>query len=244
MASKSTSNTGTPGAANGTSGKPKRTQQIRMAFKLTREADPRLVPVMLAWGIGFFAVLLAVGFLINSPIFFGILGALVALAAMMFVFNRRAQRAMYLRIHGEVGAAASVLKGMLSERRGWQVTEGARFNRNQDMVHRVLGRPGFILVGEGNPNRLRAMFAEERKKLTRLFGPEVPIHEKDYIAGDGPDEVPIAKLYKTLGKLRPVIKPAQIVEYSQRLRAVGEREMPIPKGPVPRGGRMPRGQIR
>ena len=36
-------------------------------------------------------------------------------------------------------------------RRGWIVKPVVAFTKNQDIVHRVVGKPGVILVGEGNP---------------------------------------------------------------------------------------------
>ena len=120
--------------------------------------------------------------------FYGIFGIPVAVLAAMIVFGRRAQRAAYSSIKDQAGAAASVLDTL---RRGWDVTPGVRFNRQQDMIHRVLGRPGIILVGEGNPNRLKALFTEERRHLTRLFGPDVPLVGQDIVAGDEEGMVPL-----------------------------------------------------
>lgn len=219
-------------------------RQFGTAFKLTREADAKLVPIMAGTWLAVFVVVLVVGFVLDDPIVLGVLGAVLGLLAAIIVFGRRAQRAMYTRIHGEFGAGASVLKSMLSEKRGWDVTEAVRVNRSRDMIHRVLGRPGIILVGEGNPNRLRALFAEERKHLTRLFGPEVAIHDKDIVVGDEEGQIPLGRLQRTMTKLRPVLRPSQVNEYAQRLRAVGERQIPLPKGPIPRNGRMPRGNMR
>ena len=44
--------------------------------------------------------------------------------------------------------------GML--RRGWKADPAIGFTKQQDVVHRVVGPPGIVLVGEGNPSRLRA----------------------------------------------------------------------------------------
>jgi hypothetical protein len=218
-------------------------QQLGTAFRLTREVDRKLVPAMAGIGGAVFVILLVAGLVTGDLIPLAILGVLAGLLAALITFSRRAQHAMYTRMHGEFGAGASVLKSMLERerRRGWEVTEAVRVNRSRDMIHRVLGRPGIILVGEGNPNRLRALFAEERKHLTRLFGPEVVIHDKDIIVGDGEDQVPLSKLHRTMTKLRPALRPSQVNEYRMRLKAVGERQLPLPKGPIPRSGRMPRG---
>ena len=66
---------------------------------------------------------------------------------------------------GAAGAAAAALR-MLS--RGGRPTQPIAFNKQQDVVHRVVGPPGIVLVGEGNPNRLKALMATERRKHERV----------------------------------------------------------------------------
>jgi hypothetical protein len=222
-----------------------RLKQIREVYGMTRKEDPKLPLVLAAWAVGALVVFVALGFALGSPLFYGIFGIPVAVLAAMIIFGRRAQRAAYSSIKDQPGAAASVLDTL---RRGWDVTPGVRFNRQQDMIHRVLGRPGIILVGEGNPNRLKALFTEERRHLTRLFGPDVPLVAEDIVAGEDEGKVPLGKLNKTVMRLKPAagkayLRPAQVQEYQNRLKAVGTN-MPIPKGPMPRNGKMPRGQMR
>ncbi|GAA2001691.1 DUF4191 domain-containing protein [Catenulispora subtropica] len=241
MARDTTTNTPDGGAAP----KKGRIRQIREVYSMTRKEDPKLPLVLAAWGVGALVVFVGLGFLLGSPVFYGIFGIPVAVLAMMIVFGRRAQRAAYASIKGQPGAAASVLDTL---RRGWDVTPGVRFNRQQDMIHRVLGRPGIILVGEGNPNRLKTLFTEERRHLTRLFGPDVPLVAEDIIAGDEEGMVPLGRLNRTVMRLKPAagksyLRPAQVLAFQNRLKAVGPN-MPIPKGPMPRNGKMPRGQIR
>jgi hypothetical protein len=145
------------------------------------------------------------------------------------VFGRRAQTAQYAEIEGRPGAAAAVL-GQL--RRGWKVEPGIAFNRNQDLVHRVVGPPGIVLVGEGNPHRLRSLLATERRKHERVTA-DTPIHE--VVAGDGEGAVPVRKLTRHVSKLGRNIKPAEMTDVLQRLKALdaNRSNIPIPKGPVP-----------
>src|SRR5512139_2178753 len=116
-----------------------RIKQIRDVYKMTRENDPKIPLVLAAWGLSALAVFVLLGVLLGSVIFYAVFGVPVAALAMMIVFSRRAQRAAYGSIKGQPGAAASVLDTL---RRGWDTTPGVRFNRQQDMIHRVLGRPG------------------------------------------------------------------------------------------------------
>jgi hypothetical protein len=43
-------------------------------------------------------------------------------------------------------------------------------NAKQDMVHRVVGRCGIVLVGEGAPQRVKGLLAKERKRMQRVVG--------------------------------------------------------------------------
>ena len=81
------------------------------------------------------------------------------------VFSRRAQRAVYGQMEGQAGAAAGAL-GLL--KRGWHVDPAIAFNKQQDVVHRVVGPPGIILVGEGNPGRLKSLLTSERRRHERV----------------------------------------------------------------------------
>jgi len=154
------------------------------------------------------------------------------LLAVLIVFGRRAQKAAYAQIEGQPGAAAAAL-GML--KRGWKVDPAIAFNRNQDIVHRVVGPPGIVLVGEGNPNRLKALLTIERRKHERVAS-ETPIHE--VISGNPdqhPEAVPVSKLSRHVTKLGRKVKPAEMTDVLARLRALdaNRSNMPIPKGPIP-----------
>jgi hypothetical protein len=110
--------------------------------------------------------------------------------------------------------------------------------RNQDVVHRAIGRPGVVLVAEGTPTRLPNLLAQEKKKLGRVV-PDVPIY--DFQAGNADGQVPLRKLQREVMKLPRNLKPGQVAEVERRLKAMGSLNAPIPKGPVPRNVRMPRG---
>jgi len=49
---------------------------------------------------------------------------------------------------GSARAAAAVLQNM---RGNWRVTPAVQYSKEQDLVHRVIGRPGIVLVGEAPP---------------------------------------------------------------------------------------------
>ncbi|AJZ85359.1 MULTISPECIES: DUF4191 domain-containing protein [Streptomyces] len=221
-----------------TSENPGRLKQIALTYKMTKRVDPKVTLVVAGVGIVTFGVLLAIGFLIGHPIFAGILGFVLAFLAMAIIFGRRAERAAFGQMEGQPGAAAAVLENV---GRGWSVTPAVAMNRNQDVIHRAVGKAGVVLVAEGNPNRLKSMLAAEKKKMARIVA-EVPVH--DVIVGSGEGQVEIKKLRTTLLKLPRVLPGAQVTVVNDRLRALGDlmSNMPIPKGPMPKGMRMPKGR--
>jgi Domain of unknown function (DUF4191) len=214
---------------------------IRMNYRMTKEADPKL-PLIL---IGAFLLVGAVGFsltylLLNSILFGSITGVLFGLIGTLLVLTRRSQRAMYKQIEGQLGAAGRVL-GLL--RRGWKVEPGIAFNKNQDLVHRVVGPPGIVLVGEGNPSRVKALLADQRRKHERVVA-DSPVQE--IVVGYDEGEVPLTKLVKHIMKLKKTTKPAEMTDILARLKALDAqgRNIPIPKGPVPTSMKGMRGNLR
>ncbi|MFP1623988.1 DUF4191 domain-containing protein [Streptomyces sp. 5K101] len=216
---------------------PGRLKQIALTYKMTRKADPKVGLVVAAVGIVTFGVFLAIGFLIDHPIYLGILGFLLAFLAMAIVFGRRAERAAFGQMEGQPGAAAAVLQNV---GRGWTTTPAVAMNRNQDVVHRAVGKAGIVLVAEGNPNRLKSLIAAEKKKMNRIVV-DVPVH--DIMVGNGEGQVPLKKVRATMLKLPRVLSGPQVTTTNDRLRAMGDlmSNMPLPKGPMPKGMRMPRG---
>jgi hypothetical protein len=219
---------------SGSSASPGRLKQIGQTYKMTQRVDPKVGLVIAAVGIVTFGAILAIGFALGHPVYAGIVGFLLAFVAMAIVFGRRAERAAFGQMEGQPGAAAAVLDNV---GRGWTVTPAVAMNRNQDVVHRAVGRAGIVLVGEGNPNRVKALLAAEKKRMARVVY-DAPV--TDIIVGTGKDEVPLKKIRTTLLRLPRVLPGPKVTEVNDRLRALGDlmKNMPIPKGPMPKGGRL------
>ena len=132
-----------------------------------------------------------------------------------------------------MGAAASVLMAI---RKGWTTTPAVQVNKNQDMVHRSVGRPGIVLTAEGT-FATRQLLQTARRDAER-FAPGVPIYE--ITVGDGDGEVPLRKLQKHVGKFKKSLSPRQVREVRARLKAVGGMSLPMPKGPMPKNVRVPK----
>ncbi|MCX4509490.1 MULTISPECIES: DUF4191 domain-containing protein [Streptomyces] len=219
------------------SANPGRLKQIALTYKMTRRADSKIGLVLAGVGIVTFGVFLAIGFLIDHPIYLGVLGFLLAFLAMAIVFGRRAERAAFGQMEGQPGAAAAVLQNV---GRGWTTTPAVAMNRSQDVVHRAVGKAGIVLVAEGNPNRLKTLLAAEKKRMARV-AVDAPVH--DIVVGNDEGQVPLKKLRTTMMKLPRVLTGPQVTQTNDRLRAMGDlmSNMPLPKGPMPKGMRMPRG---
>ena len=212
-----------------------RVAQIRSAYTMTRKVDPMVGWVTIAAALLVFAVVLAVGYLIGHPVYLGIMGVLAGFLVATIVFGKRAEKAAFSQVDGQPGAAAAALNML---RRGWSVTPAVAVTRNQDIVHRAVGRPGVVLIGEGVPSRVQALLVTEKKKVAR-YVPDVPVY--DVQAGNGDGQVPLRKLNNHLMKLPRNLTTTQVSEVNRRLKALGTMNLPIPKGPMPKGMRMPRG---
>jgi hypothetical protein len=240
---RTTKPTGKTAAKAGTKGKPARTKpsrgerakQIKMAFKLTRDNDPRLVLLLLSSFLVPLVVFIGLGILLGHPIYLGILGLLTGVLALVAVFGRRMQKMQFSQVEGQPGAAAAVLQTI---RGNWRVTPAVQFNREQDLVHRVVGLPGVILVGEGNPGRTRGLIGTEKKRLARFIG-DTPLY--DVMVGDGEGQIPLKGVQRHLMKLPRNIKPARVNELERMFKAMPSG-LPIPKGAMPT--RVPRGKMR
>jgi Domain of unknown function (DUF4191) len=222
-----------------------RRQQFVATYKMAKQTDRHLG----LWLLGAFLLGAAIGFgvfwVLPGEGALGLIisiagGVLTGLLAAVVLFGRRAQRSAYRQLDGRPGAAGQAL-GLL--RRGWKTDAMIAFTKQQDVVHRVVGPPGIVLVGEGNPNRLRGLMTNERRKHERVAS-EVPIHE--VICGDGEGEVPLPRLVKHVSKLGKNVKPAELTDVLSRLKALdaNRSSIPMPKGPVPTSMKGLRGQMR
>jgi len=221
--------------------KPKRSSQLRQAYRATKRLDPKLGLILLATFVGVAAVVgVLIWLLLDTIVFAAIIGLLFGSLITLIVFGRRAQAANFRELDGKPGAAAAVL-GML--RRGWKVEPMVAFTKQQDVITRVVGPPGIVLVGDGNMNRLKPLMASEKRRHAQVAS-EAPIHE--IYMGDGEGQIPMRKLMRRVAKMKRAIKPAEMTDILQRLKAVDARRgmMPIPKGPVPTSMKGQRGNLR
>jgi hypothetical protein len=214
-----------------------RVAQMRAVWKMTREGDSRLIPYVFGSALVVLAILVVVGLLIGQIILFAPLGVIGAVLTGTAIFGRRATKAVHSSLEGRPGAAAAVLQMMRGD---WRITPAVGFTRNQELVHRVIGKAGVVLVGEGaSTTAIRQLIIDQKRRIGRV-APDTPIH--DVIVGDGEGRIATQKLQSHLVKLPRKLKKTEINAVEARMKALGGPNIPIPKGPMPT--RMNRKQMR
>jgi hypothetical protein len=214
-----------------------RVRQMLDVWRMTRETDSKLVPIVFGSALVVLAVLVVVGILIGQIIIFAPLAVIGAVLTGTALFGRRATTAVHASLEGKPGAAAATLQMMRGD---WRITPAVGFTRNQELVHRVIGRSGVILVGEGaSTTAIRQLIVDQKRRIGRV-APDTPIH--DVIVGDGEGRIESRKLQGHIVKLPRKLKKTEVNAVEARMKALGGPNVPIPKGPMPT--RMPRKQMR
>ncbi|GAA4402058.1 DUF4191 domain-containing protein [Tsukamurella soli] len=211
-----------------------RYKQMWQAFQMQRKEDKLLLPLMIGAFVGVIVVAVIIGLLISKWWLFLILGVLLGALLAFVVFTRRLERNVFAKNEGQPGAAGWALDNMRGQ---WRVTQAVATTTHADAVHRVLGRPGVVLVGEGNPGRVKGLLAQEKKRTARIVG-DTPIYE--FVTGSEEGQIPLRKLQRTLAKLPSNISTDKLDTLEQRLAALGAKAggAQLPRGPLPQGAKM------
>ncbi|HEV7962798.1 MAG TPA: DUF4191 domain-containing protein [Actinoplanes sp.] len=211
-----------------------RLKQIGQVFTFTAKQDKWFIPLLMAavlipLALTVLVVLLGLGWT-WIPI-----GVLVALFAALIVLNLRSNAAMMNAAEGQPGAAAQIVENMRGD---WRVRPAASSTTQFDMVHVVIGRPGVILLGEGQPQRVRGLIGQEKRRLTKVIG-NAPLY--DYVIGKGEGELSVRKLRSTVMKLPRNLTGKDVNALDKRLGALMARPQ-MPKGAIPKSMRPTKGQ--
>jgi hypothetical protein len=212
-----------------------RLKQIGMVFSFTAKRDKWFLPLVAG------AVLIPLALTVVAVITWGWLwlpvGILLTLLAVLIVLNLRSSAAMMTAAEGQPGAAAQLVENMRGD---WRVTTAVSSTTQMDMVHLVLGRPGVILLAEGNPQRVRGLLGQEKRRLAKVIG-NAPMY--DYIVGTGEEELSIRKLRTTLMRLPRNLTGKDVNALDKRLSALAARPQ-LPKGAIPKNMRPSKGAFR
>jgi F0F1-type ATP synthase assembly protein I len=214
-----------------------RMRQIKRAYQVTHEHDRALPYLLLAAFLLPLAVAVIIGLLTDQLLNLIFVGLGIAILLPMIVLVRRAKKATYKRYAGQAGSAEVALS-MLPKK--WVSSPVIAANKSQDVVHRTLGPGGLVLIGEGEPGRVKALLASEVRKHERVaYG--VPI--TSVVMGNKTGQVPLDKLADHIRKLPKTLQPNQVTDLRQRLRALDavRPTIPVPKGPMPTNPRQVKG---
>jgi hypothetical protein len=209
-----------------------RRAQILEAFTIQRREDKALLPLMIGAFLVITGVVFAVGLLFQRQWIALPLGVTLGGLGAILIFSRRVQRTVFTKAEGQPGAAAWALESL---RGGWKVTPAVAGTTQLDAVHRVIGRPGVVLVAEGAPHRLKPLLGQEKKRVSRLIG-DIPIY--DVTVGNDEGQVPLAKLPRHLAKLPRNISKEEVDGLESKLTILAARGAAMPKGPLPPGAKM------
>jgi hypothetical protein len=212
-----------------------RLKQIGQVFSFTAKQDKWFIPLLLA------AVVIPLALTVVAVLLWGWIylpiGIMVTLLAAVIVLNLRSNAAMMNAAEGQPGAAASLIENMRGD---WRVRPAASSTTQFDMVHLVIGRPGVILLGEGQPQRVRVLLGQEKKRLSKVIG-NAPLY--DYVIGSDEGQLPVRKLRSTMMRLPRNLTGKDVNALDKRLGALMARPQ-MPKGAIPKNMRPSKGAFR
>ncbi|MFZ4117176.1 MAG: DUF4191 family protein [Rhodoluna sp.] len=210
--------------------------QFREQVRFLKDADPKAVPLGILFGSLMFLAILTVGVFISNFQFLGIvIWAILAIVTgyltLLLTMTRRANTAIFKKYENEPGRI-SITVGTLTRRKWKGTNQPVAINaRTKDMVFRIVGPAGVVLMAEGNRTSAKALLEEERRKVQRLAS-GVTVHTF-YSAQDG-DGVPLGQLHKKVSRLKRTLNRAEIRAVQNRLASIDSRSgLPIPKGVDP-----------
>jgi hypothetical protein len=206
-----------------------RIKQIGMVFAYTAKRDKLFIPLVIGAALVAIGITALLVVLMHSWIYV-VLGVMLVLLSSVLVLNLRANKAMMAEAEGQPGAAASIVENMRGD---WRVTPALASTTQFDMVHLVICRAGIVLLGEGQPSRVRALIGQERKRLSKVIG---SAEMRDFMIGRGEGEVPIPKLRATLVKLPRTMSGKDVNALDKRIKALNARPQ-MPKGAIPKNMR-------
>ena len=210
-------------------------KRLPLVFQFTAKRDKRFVPLTIAAVVIAVAITVALWFAVR---WFAIpFGLMLVPLAMLIVLNLRANRVFMMEAEGQPGAAASIVENMRGD---FRVTPALAATTQMDFVHLVVCRAGVVLLGEGNPSRVRTLIGQERRRLQKVIG---SADLRDYIIGNAEGQLPLRKLRSTLLKLPRTLGPKEVAAIDKRIKALAARPQ-LPKGAIPKNLRPPKGAFR
>lgn len=212
------------------SGKPKKRRWYHNfidAYRLVAKHEKWAAWVMLGMVVAGPVIGALLGSMYNQAIYGGVMGFLAGTLAATVFLSLRTRKVSYQQIEGKPGAAFAVLDQI---KRGWVIEqEPVQVNpRTQDLVFRMVGRPGVVLVSEGASSRVGRLLNDEKKRIQRVIPANVPVIFVQ--CGREPGQVPLHKLESHVKGKKNALTAQEVNAVAKRLKSLGTSALPIPKG--------------
>jgi hypothetical protein len=205
-------------------------------IRFLKGVDPKAVPFAIAIGIASFVLITVLGVFISAGAFLGIviwavLGIVTGYLSALLTLTRRANTAIFTKYANEPGRI-SLTVGTLTRRVYKGTNQPVAVNaRTKDLVFRIVGPAGVVLLGEGAKNSTQQLLEDERRKVQRVAS-GVSVHT--FFSSEDGQGVPLAILHKKVSKLKRTLTKNEIRAVQNRLAAMDARGgLPIPKGVDP-----------
>ena len=139
-----------------------------------------------------------------------------------------------------LGTAAAIIGAFMLT--AWIIPEQpVAYTREQDLVWRIVGRPGVVLISEGPSTRVRGLLQTEARRVTKVMR-NVPVHQIQVGREEG--QVALRDLQRELRRLKNTLTSEEVPQVSSRINALRSGEPPIPKGIDPMRARPSRRALR
>jgi hypothetical protein len=205
-------------------------------IRFLKGVDPKAVPFAIAIGIASFVLITVLGVFISAGAFLGIviwavLGIVTGYLSALLTLTRRANTAIFTKYANEPGRI-SLTVGTLTRRVYKGTNQPVAVNaRTKDLVFRIVGPAGVVLLGEGAKTSTQQLLEDERRKVQRVAS-GVTVHT--FFSSEDGQGVPLATLHKKVSKLKRTLTKNEIRAVQNRLAAMDSRGgLPIPKGVDP-----------
>ena len=193
------------------------------AYRVSARSYPWIPWVLVGAAISVIGLFLIIAALLHlNWIAWLFVGLLAALTTDMAILSFLVPRALSSQIEDTPGSSKAVLQQI---KRGWIIPEEpVAVTREQDLVWRIVGRPGVVLISEGPSSRVRPLLNAEAKRVTRILQ-NVPVHQIQVGRDEG--QVALAKLQAAINKLKNALTSEEVPQVSSRLAALKANNPPI-----------------
>lgn len=215
-------------------------QNVLDAYRVASRTYPALPWMLLGVAAAVIGTFMLTAWIIHrSWIGWLITSIMTAIFAVLLLLTFLARRALFAQVEETTGAVKVALSQI---QRGWIIPEEpVAFTRERDLVWRIVGRPGVVLISEGPSSRTRPLLAAEAKRVKKVLR-NVPIHQIQVGRDEG--QVALKDLQRELRRLKKVLTSEEVPQVSARISALRSGEPPVPKGIDPMRARPSRRALR